>query len=137
MIEVHSAVEPTAATIGAQRPVLVALIGTARARRAVINRVVESLGDDLVVVLVKDDQTDPHDLHRELSAHLEAGRSVLVDATHDRREARRLLLDIAARFFAVTLAVACVGDSGREITAISKLPGEGWQALVIARAVSR
>lgn len=128
-----STTQPSTPTDDA-RPVLAAMIGPLRARRATITRVLDGFSAGLVVLSVHKDMSseDVRTVHDALGNHLASGSSVLLNAANHARTDRRALLHIAARYWASTLVVVC--PSRRlKITLIASLPDEGWQAVVVAR----
>lgn len=128
----HPAASPTE-----PRPVLAALVGALRPRRETITRVLNGLGDGLVVLSLpaRTPRQDIRATYDVLGECLTSGRSVLVNAANKAKADRRALLDIADRHWAQTLAVVCpsAGTAGTQITLIASLPGEGWKGVVVAR----
>lgn len=130
-VPVHSTVQARPVCADEVRPVLAAMIGALRERRSVLPRVVDALGDGLVVLSIprKMRRDELRLAHQRLGEHLAGGACVLVNALNTAKSERRALLDIAARHWASTLAVVCA--SGRvETTLLAELPAEGWQAAV-------
>ena len=120
------------------RPVLAAMIGPLRARRATITHVLDgfsaAFSAGLVVLSLHKDMPaeDVSAVHDALGNHLAGGGSVLLNAANHAKADRRALLIIAARYWASTLAVVCPSRQ-LKTTLIASLPDEGWQAVVVAR----
>lgn len=131
-VPVHSTVQARAVCADEVRPVLAAMIGALRERRAVIPRVVDGLGEGLVVLSIpsKLPRKDVRAVHTQLAEHLAGGACVLVNAVNTARAERRALLDIAARHWASTLAVVCARERV-DSELLAELPAEGWHAVVV------
>jgi hypothetical protein len=133
-VPVHSTVQARQVDQDEVRPVLAVLIGGLRERRAVIPRVVDGLGEGLVVLSIprKLRRDEVRLAHQRVGEHLAGGASVLVNTVNTARAERRALLDIAARHWASTLAVVCA----RERVDFALL-AEGWHAVAVTGSPGR
>lgn len=127
-VPVHSTVQALEVDQDEVRPVLAVLVGALPERRAIMPRVVDGLGEGIVVLSIprKLRRDDVRLAHQRVGEHLAAGACVLVNALNTARAERRALLDVAARHWASTLAVVC---SRERVDA--ELLAEGWHAVAV------
>jgi hypothetical protein len=136
-VPVHSTVQARPVCDDEVRPVLAAMIGALGERRAVIPRVVDALGEGLVVLSIprKLRRDEVRLAYQRVGEHLAGGGPVLVNAVNTAKSERRALLDVAARHWASTLAVVCAG-ARPETGLLAELPAEGWHAVVVTVTAS-